>query len=84
MEHAGFIGSNWKKPQLAIIARLWLGDCFGCGMGLLSDCRYNGVGLSDDLRDSGLELAVDLRGRGVGLVRDNGLGLTLAVGCHNV
>ena len=63
-----------------IIARLWFGDCFGCGMRLLCDCRYSGVGLSDGLRDSGLDLAVDLRGRGVGLVRDNGLGFTLAVG----
>jgi hypothetical protein len=53
-------------------------------MRLLDDCRGSVVGLFVDCRDSGVGLVVDLRDSGVGLFRDNGLGLKLAVGCHNV
>ena len=42
MEHAGWIGNHWKKPELAITT-LWFVDFRGNGMGVLVVFRDNGV-----------------------------------------
>ena len=42
MEHAGWIGNHWKKPELAITT-LWFVDFRDNGMGVLVVFRDNGV-----------------------------------------
>jgi len=69
MEHAGWIGNHWKKPELAITT-LWLVDFRDNGMGVLVDFRDNGVSL---FARRALHLL-----RGVLLdFRENGMGVCL-------